>query len=241
MKEIIKHINGVAGRVVTVTGLTETTMTRDNVLGVLNGTQNEVLYVPMFYGDLQSVTYYNGTLTITLADTVPAIHDGDKLFVKLYADVEMATEAGATANKEAIIAAMPTIPTDYAKAGIGTNVTNTDLKTLLNAISTSMYKGVPIASQTGSATIQPNTWNIWSTDPSAAFTITKGTDIADITNVYMARFTLDANWASGAQVTFSGWNSLDWNGGAPTWTAGYTYEINIVNNIAMWAEISSSV
>lgn len=86
MKEIIKHINGVAGRVVTVTGLREASMTRDNVLGVLNGTQNEVLYVPMFYGDLQSVAYSNGTLTITLADNVPAIKAGDKLFVKLYTE-----------------------------------------------------------------------------------------------------------------------------------------------------------
>lgn len=86
MKEIIKHINGVAGRVVTVTGLTEASMTRDNVLGVLNGTQNEVLYVPMFYGDLQSVAYSGGTLTITLADNVPAIKAGDKLFVKLYTE-----------------------------------------------------------------------------------------------------------------------------------------------------------
>lgn len=86
MKEIIKHINGVAGRVVTVTGLRESSMTRDNVLGVLNGTQNEVLYVPMFYGDLQSVAYSGGTLTITLADNVPSIKAGDKLFVKLYTE-----------------------------------------------------------------------------------------------------------------------------------------------------------
>lgn len=86
MKEIIKHINGVTGRVVTVTGLREASMTRDNVLGVLNGTQNEVLYVPMFYGDLQSVAYSGGTLTITLADNVPAIKAGDKLFVKLYTE-----------------------------------------------------------------------------------------------------------------------------------------------------------
>ena len=102
MKEIIRNINGVAGRTVTVTGLTETTMTRDNVLGILNGTLNEVLYVPMFYGDLQSVTYSNGTLTITLADTVPAIANGDKLFVKLYADVEMATEATANTINTAV-------------------------------------------------------------------------------------------------------------------------------------------
>lgn len=88
MKEIIRNINGVAGRTVTVTGLAEPTMTRDNVLGILNGTQNEVLYVPMFYGDIDNVTYSNGTLTITLAATVPAIANGDKLFVKLYTDAD---------------------------------------------------------------------------------------------------------------------------------------------------------
>ena len=93
MKEIIKHINGVAGRVVTVTGLTDPTMTRDNVLGILNGTQNEVLYVPMFYGDLLGVTYSNGTLTITLADNVKAIANGDKLFVKLYSDYSDSSQA----------------------------------------------------------------------------------------------------------------------------------------------------
>jgi hypothetical protein len=88
MKEIIRNINGVAGRTVAVTGLAEPTMTRDNVLGILNGTQNEVLYVPMFYGDIDNVTYSNGTLTITLAATVPAIANGDKLFVKLYTDAD---------------------------------------------------------------------------------------------------------------------------------------------------------
>ena len=93
MKEIIRNINGVAGRTVTVTGLAEPTMTRDNVLGILNGTQNEVLYVPMFYGDLLGVTYSNGTLTITLADTVPAIANGDKLFVKLYSDYSDPSQA----------------------------------------------------------------------------------------------------------------------------------------------------
>ena len=93
MKEIIKHINGVAGRVVTVTGLTDPTMTRDNVLGILNGTQNEVLYVPMFYGDLLGVEYSNGTLTITLADNVKAIAAGDKLFVKLYSDYSDSSQA----------------------------------------------------------------------------------------------------------------------------------------------------
>lgn len=93
MKEIIKHINGVAGRVVIVKGLTDPTMTRDNVLGILNGTQNEVLYVPMFYGDLLGVTYSNGTLIIRLATTVPIINNGDKLFVKLYSDYSDSSQA----------------------------------------------------------------------------------------------------------------------------------------------------
>lgn len=107
MKEIIKHIDGVAGRVVTITGLTETTMTRDNVLGILNGTQNEVLYVPMFYGDLSSVTYSNGTLTITLANNVPAIANGDKLFVKLYSDSDSGDDAH---NLAAFFGITPPVP-----------------------------------------------------------------------------------------------------------------------------------
>ena len=146
----------------------------------------------------------------------------------------LATETNATANKNAIIAAIPTIPTDYAKQGNDSTATNTALLNILNSISTNMYKGVPVATQTGDATIAPNIWNVWAS-VAGNLTITKGTDIANIVNEYMARFTLASNWSG--QITFSGF-TLDWNGGSvPTWMAGKTYEISIVDNIALWAEI----
>lgn len=42
-----------------------------------------------------------------------------------------ATPTNVSDAQAAIIQAMPTIPTDYAKAGSGTNVTNTDIKNIL--------------------------------------------------------------------------------------------------------------
>lgn len=122
MKEIIKHIDGVAGRVVTITGLTDSALTRDNVLGILNGTQNEVLYVPMFYGDIDNVTYANGTLTITLADTVPAIANGDKLFVKLYTDVDLATEASVKDGNDTAISVSKAIQQALGTAPAGSQM-----------------------------------------------------------------------------------------------------------------------
>lgn len=162
-----------------------------------------------------------------------------------------ATESNATSNKNAIIAAMPTIPTDYAKAGSGTNVTNTDLKSILNNIATTMYKGTPIQSLSGHGasaadpyTLEPNTWNQVSTAVAANSSLyfAKGADIANITNVYMVRFTLGTGWGSNSEtVAFkNGANdwSLSWNGGSvPEWSAGNTYEISIVDNIACWIEI----
>lgn len=112
------------------------------------------------------------------------------------------------------------------------------IKTILNSISTNMYKGVPVVSQSGSVTISPNIWNIWS-GVNADLTITKGTDISGIVNEYIIRFTLGSSWMSGTNtITFSGW-SLEWNGGSvPTWTADHIYEISIVDNIALWVDIT---
>lgn len=117
------------------------------------------------------------------------------------------------------------------------------LQTVLNSISSTMYKGVPVITPQGSGeqanpyVLQPNQWNQFSSTLSGGdIYFSKGTDIANITNCYMVRFELAASW-SGTSVNFEGF-SLEWNGGSvPTWTAGNTYEINIVDNIAMWAEI----
>lgn len=84
MKEIIYNIDGVAGRVITLTGLTGT-FTKNNVLGIINKSQGDVLYTPMDW-NLLTFAYSNGTMTLTLAESVAAIVAGDKLFIKLYSD-----------------------------------------------------------------------------------------------------------------------------------------------------------
>lgn len=86
MKEIIYNIDGVAGRVITLTGLTGT-FTKNNVLGIINKSQGDVLYTPMDW-NLLTFAYSNGTMTLTLAESVAAIVAGDKLFIKLYTDEE---------------------------------------------------------------------------------------------------------------------------------------------------------
>ena len=84
MKEIIYNIDGVAGRVITLTGLTGT-FTKNNVLGIINKSQGDVLYTPMDW-NLLTFAYSNGTMTLTLANSIAAIAAGDKLFIKLYTD-----------------------------------------------------------------------------------------------------------------------------------------------------------
>lgn len=92
-------------------------------------------------------------------------------------------------------------------------------------------KNTKIINQTASeVTIQPNAMNVWG--EVASLDITKGTDIAGIVNNYMVRFKA----GEGCVVNFLGF-TLQWYGGdVPTWTAGNTYEISIVDNIALWAE-----
>lgn len=120
---------------------------------------------------------------------------------------------------------------------------------MLNTVITTMYKGVPINTITydtqnppSSITLEPNTWNQLSASitGSGALNITKGAEIANITNIYSLRFTIDSGWTG--QLVFKSdastvWD-LSWNGGdVPTWTAGNTYEINILDNIACWIKI----
>ena len=86
MKEVMYNIDGVAGRVITLTGLTGT-FTKNNVLGIINKSQGDVLYTPMDW-NLLTFAYSNGTMTLMLAESVAAIVAGDKLFIKLYTDEE---------------------------------------------------------------------------------------------------------------------------------------------------------
>lgn len=86
MREIIYNITQkAAGRRITLTNLTEE-FTKDNLLGIINKTQGEVLYTPLQLGNIQTFQYQNGSILITLSSSVPRINAGDELFVKLYSE-----------------------------------------------------------------------------------------------------------------------------------------------------------
>lgn len=93
----------------------------------------------------------------------------------------------------------------------------------------------PIVNHTESAvTIQPNVMNVWREEVTS-LNITRGTDISGIVNNYMVRFKA----GEGCDVNFLRF-TLQWYGGyEPTWTAGNTYEISIVDDIALWAEFET--
>lgn len=93
MREIIYNITQkAAGRRISLTDLTEE-FTKDNLLGIINKTQGEVLYTPLQLGNIQSFQYQNGSILITLSESVPSINAGDELFVKLYSESEVAKES----------------------------------------------------------------------------------------------------------------------------------------------------
>ena len=119
-----------------------------------------------------------------------------------------------------------------AKQGENQEATNSAILSALNGIAASMYKGVPIVSQTGNATIAPNVLNVWGDVTS--LNITKGNSIDGITNLYIIRFVAGEN----LQVSFTGFDLVWYGGSVPTWNAGSTYEINIVDNLALWAEFT---
>jgi hypothetical protein len=88
----------------------------------------------------------------------------------------------------------------------------------------------PKVEQVGDATISPNTYNKWG--EVSTLTISKGAEMPSVVNIYIVRFDAGA----GCAVTFNGW-SLKWVGGnAPTLTEGKTYEITIIDNLAMFVE-----
>lgn len=119
--------------------------------------------------------------------------------------------------------------------GNNVNATNSAILSALNGIATSMYKGVPIVSQEGDATIAPNVWNVWGEVTS--LNITKGTDISGIVNNYMVRFTA----GEGCVVNFLDFTLQWYGGGVPEWITGNTYEVSIVDDIALWAEFEPAV
>lgn len=82
-------------------------------------------------------------------------------------------------------------------------------------------------------TIEPNVYNDFGTIAGTR-TITKGAEIPSVVNIYIVRFDAGAECA----VTFEGWGTeLRWVGGnAPALAEGKTYEITIIDNLAMFVE-----
>lgn len=96
--------------------------------------------------------------------------------------------------------------------------------------------GTPVIEQTASkVTIQPNVMNVWGEVTDLTITKTKDDDVKGIVNNYMIRFTA----GEGTILIFEEENVKWYGGDAPEWTAGNTYEISIVDNIALWAEFEA--
>lgn len=114
MREIIYNITQKAtGRRVALANLTEE-FTKDNLLGIINKTQGEVLYTPLQVGNIQNFQYQDGSMLITLSANVPSINAGDELLVKLYSDKEIdlsafAKESTLLAESQAIQSAIQNI------------------------------------------------------------------------------------------------------------------------------------
>lgn len=83
-----------------------------------------------------------------------------------------------------------------------------------------------------SVTIEPNKLYIKSGNAVTSLTVTKGTDVSDKLNHYFIQFKAGDE----CSVTWSGF-SLTWYGGnTPTWTSGKTYEVSIINDLALYNE-----
>lgn len=93
-----------------------------------------------------------------------------------------------------------------------------------------------IVNQTASeVTIQPNVMNVW-TVPVSNLKVIKGDNIEGIVNNYMIRFTVAVEGTPDIRFDW-GKEEIQWYGGNEIeFVNGNTYEISIVNNIALWAE-----
>lgn len=89
----------------------------------------------------------------------------------------------------------------------------------------------PKVEHIGDATILPNVYNKWGV-VDGTLTITKGEEKPNVVNNYIIRLSAGA----GCTIAFVGWE-LQWvDDDAPTWTEGKTYEVSIVDNLAMYLE-----
>lgn len=128
---------------------------------------------------------------------------------------------------------------DLAKQESLSTSTN-NILSALSGISASMYKGIPVVYDEDDDNVDcyPNTYYICGERSELNIHRMEPTNI-DIVNNYIFRFTASQD---GMNVTLNGWDEISWFGGSiPTWVAGNTYEISIVDNIALWAEFEPAV
>ena len=178
----------------------------------------DIMFIQETIDSLRTLTRQNGALT--------------KQNSQLINDI--AKESALNSAKEEILTAVENAKPEVDLSGMAQEATSASILSAINSIFTSMYKGVPIVSQAGDSTIAPNVWNVWG--EVTALTITKGAEVSGVVNSYLIRFTA----SEGCAIAFDGF-ALNWYGGSvPTWNAGNTYEINIVDNLALWAEFTPS-
>ena len=89
-----------------------------------------------------------------------------------------------------------------------------------------------------SYTINPNEYNILN-DLDYNVIINKGDEIdPSVVSMYIVKLTIAAGLTGLPSVEFNGWENLKWyTGTAPTYVAGGTYEITIIDSVALWTEI----
>ena len=125
MRTRINNITFTPGTRSITTGITDLTI--DDIRLFINESQMKVICSSMQKGNIDSIS----SGVVTYKDTFPVLAEGDHITFEIdkgddvakKSDIPtvqqiqngLATESNATTNKEAIIAAIPTIPTDYAK------------------------------------------------------------------------------------------------------------------------------
>lgn len=89
-----------------------------------------------------------------------------------------------------------------------------------------------------SYTINPNEYNILN-DLDYNVIINKGDEIdPSVVSMYIVKLTIAAGLTGLPSIEFNGWKNLKWyTGTAPTYVAGGTYEITIIDSVALWTEV----
>ena len=109
------------------------------------------------------------------------------------------------------------------------------LQTAVEGINTSIPMVVVNGNESGDFYIKSNEYSILAGNFIGYIIIWKNcVEIEGAVNHYMIRFTYESEDIC---VHFADWE-LQWAGGnEPEWKVGKTYEVSIIDNIALWAEI----